>query len=220
MQSTIANETLDSLAAINRLDLDPIKLKLMDAEKGHGWSREYADHMELAYRRYLTLLVKYPDETIAPTKDIDKFWHGHILDTLKYADDCQEIFGKFLHHFPYYGMRGASDKKASEAAGNTMARLYQQAFGETLPRSAAWCIKADVAWCIKAEDKVADAAWCIKAEDKGTDTAWCIKAEDKTADAAWCIKAEEKATDTAWCIKADGLKRIAPDIVTRPRLAS
>jgi len=207
MQAITATKEQRSLAAIRQLDLDPIKLKLMDAEQGHGWSREYADNMELAYRRYLTLLVKHPEITIAPTKDIDKFWHAHILDTLKYAEDCQVVFGKFLHHFPYYGMRGVSDAKASAEASSAMARLYQQEFGEPLPRSAAWCIKADVAWCIKAEDKAADAAWCIKAEDKAADAAWCIKAEEKVADAAWCIKAEDP-------------KRMKPDVMTRPRLSS
>ena len=207
MQTATIIQEQDSLATIFQLDLDPIKLKLMDAEQGHGWSREYADRMELAYRRYLTLLVKYPDETIAPTKDIDKFWHAHILDTLKYSADCQAIFGKYLHHFPYYGMRGASDAKASAEAGSAMARLYSLEFSEPLPSSAAWCIKADVAWCIKAD---------VRAEDM----AWCIKADDKAADAAWCIKADDKAVDAAWCIKADDPKRLAPDVVTRPRLSS
>src|SRR5262249_49602408 len=94
---------------IQALDLDPIKLKLMDPEEGQGWSREYVDRVEIAYRRFLTLLVKFPDETIAPTKDVDKFWHGHILDTMKYAEDCERVFGYFLHHFPYFGMRGERD---------------------------------------------------------------------------------------------------------------
>ena len=95
-----------TVAAIAALDLDPIKLKLMDPEEGQGWSREYVERMEVAYKRYLTLLAKFPEETIAPTKDVDKFWHAHILDTMKYAEDCERTFGYFLHHFPYFGMRG------------------------------------------------------------------------------------------------------------------
>src|SRR5437763_7529079 len=90
------------LAGIQALDLDGIKLKLMDAEEGQGWSREYADRVEIAYRRFLALMAKYPEETIAPTKDVDKFWHGHILNTMKYGRDCENVFGYFLHHFPYF----------------------------------------------------------------------------------------------------------------------
>ena len=121
------------IAKIHALDLNPIKFKLMDAEEGHGWSREYADHVELEYKRFLTLLVKYPESSIAPSKEVDKFWHGHILDTLKYAEDCNEVFGYFLHHFPYFGMRGKEDAANLAAAANTMNRLYHKEFGNAEP---------------------------------------------------------------------------------------
>ena len=120
------------VAAIQTLDLDPIKVKLMHSESGEGWSRKYADRMELGYRRFLTLMAKYPDATIAPTMDIDEFWHYHILDTLKYAEDCQNVFGHFLHHFPYLGMRGEDDTAVHDAAGETMQKLYEEEFGEPL----------------------------------------------------------------------------------------
>ncbi len=117
------------VAAIQALDLEPIKFKLMDTEEGQGWSREYVDQMEIAYKRFLTLSVKYPEETIAPSNDVDKFWHGHILDTMKYAEDCQNVFGYFLHHFPYFGMRGEEDAANLAAAGKTTNRLYEKEFG-------------------------------------------------------------------------------------------
>src|SRR2546428_152415 len=107
MKTKLTNRPVEQvIAAIEALDLDPIKLKLMDPEEGQGWSREYADRMELAYKRFLILLTTHPEETLAPSKDVDKFWHGHILDTLKYADDCDTVFGRFLHHFPYFGRPG------------------------------------------------------------------------------------------------------------------
>jgi len=135
----IAKDVEHVVAAIQALDLDPIKLKLMDAEEGQGWSQEYVERMELAYRRFLTLLVRFPDETIAPTKDLDKFWHGHILDTMKYAEDCENVFGFFLHHFPYFGMRGEDDAANLRAAGKNMHSLYEREFGEALPIGAAFC---------------------------------------------------------------------------------
>ena len=127
------------VAAIQALDLEPIKFKLMDTEEGQGWSREYVDQMEIAYRRFLTLSVKYSEETIAPSKDVDKFWHGHILDTMKYAEDCQNVFGYFLHHFPYFGMRGEEDAANLAEAGRTTKRLYEQEFGEAVPSRASMC---------------------------------------------------------------------------------
>jgi uncharacterized protein DUF1399 len=132
------------VAAIQELDLEPIKVKLMDAEEGQGWPREYVDRMEVAYKRFLTLVVRFPEETIAPNKDIDTFWHGHILDTMKYAEDCQNAFGYFLHHFPYFGMRGQEDAANLAAAGRTMDRLYEREFGEKMPTSAATVCGATV----------------------------------------------------------------------------
>ncbi len=116
------------VAAIEALDLEPIKFKLMNHEEGEGWTREYVDQIEIAYKRFLTLVMKYPEETIAPSKDVDKFWHGHILDTMKYAEDCRNAFGFFLHHFPYFGMRGEDDAANLAKAGETTMRLYEYEF--------------------------------------------------------------------------------------------
>jgi hypothetical protein len=146
-----------SIAAIQSLDFGLVKRKLMDPEEGQGWSREHAERIELAYRRYLTLLAKYPDVQIAPTRDLDRFWHGHILDTLKYAEDCQNIFGRFVHHFPYAGMRGEDDAANLRAASENMRRLYEREFGEPLPGRTALCwqaapsAKPDTALCWQAQ---------------------------------------------------------------------
>lgn len=137
METIVLNKAHDqTIAKIYALDLSPIKFKLMDAEEGHGWSREYADHVEIEYKRFLILLAKYPEASIAPSKEVDKFWHGHILDTLKYADDCNDVFGYFLHHFPYFGMRGSEDAANLAAAAETMNYLYQEEFGDVEPAQA------------------------------------------------------------------------------------
>ena len=57
---------------------------------------------------------------------------SHILDTMKYADDCQNIFGHFFHHFPYFGMRSSDDaENLKNAFANTEA-LFWSEFGESL----------------------------------------------------------------------------------------
>ncbi|HUF80784.1 MAG TPA: hypothetical protein VMN03_06585 [Burkholderiales bacterium] len=162
-----------AVAAIQALDLDPIKVKLMDSDEGQGWTREYADTMETAYKRFLTLLVKYPQTTVAPSKEIDKFWHAHILDTLKYAEDCQQVFGYFLHHFPYFGLRGEGDAAQLAKAGKEMERLYQKEFGEPMP--------------------VAASAFCMAAKP-AIDSAFCMAAAPATR-AAFCMAAKPDATE-------------------------
>ena len=107
MTHSTQRKTLDqTIAAIEALDLTPIKFKACRQEDGYGWSAGYADQMEVAYKRYLILHAKHPDLTLAPEQDVDRFWHMHILDTRKYAADCETTFGYFLHHFPYLGLRG------------------------------------------------------------------------------------------------------------------
>jgi len=138
MDATVAQKSTDEvLAAIAALDLDPIKVKVMHKESGKGWPREYADLMEREYRRFLGLMVKYPDEAIAPGMDVDEFWHYHILDTMKYAEDCQKVFGHFLHHFPYIGLRGEADLELHDQAGKNMHRVYEMEYGEPMPGTAA-----------------------------------------------------------------------------------
>jgi hypothetical protein len=123
--------------AIDELDLDPIKIKLMHPTDGKGWSRDKAEAVALQYRRFLKMNRDHragaEAAPIVPTKDVDAFWHYHILDTMKYAEDCQGVFGRFLHHFPYFGLRGAEDaRNLADAFAATQVR-YHQSFGEEMP---------------------------------------------------------------------------------------
>lgn len=121
--------------AITALDLEPIKVKLMHQESGEGWSLERANAVEFEYRRFLMLMKKYPHEATSPLIDVDTFWHYHILDTMKYAADCEAVFGYFLHHFPYIGMRGADDEATLARIGQRMQELYEAEFGDSYVRA-------------------------------------------------------------------------------------
>ncbi len=115
---------------IAELDLEPIKVKLMHQESGEGWSLEMANSVEADYRRFLYLMKMHPNEEAAPLMDVDIFWHYHILDTMKYAIDCDKVFGYFKHHFPYIGLRGEADLEAHHRMGSRMQELYESTFGE------------------------------------------------------------------------------------------
>jgi hypothetical protein len=120
----------EDFAIIASLDLDPIKVKLMHRESGEGWSLDQANAVEFEYRRFLYLMKKFPNEQAAPDFNVDIFWHYHILDTIKYAQDCRAVFGYFLHHFPYIGLRGEDDLVAHYRVGERMRELYEETFGE------------------------------------------------------------------------------------------
>ena len=98
------------------LDLESIKFSLTRREDGPNWPLNKAEGLEVWYRRFLYLSNIYDDKVIVPSKDIDTFWHTHILDTQKYMSDCEALFGRYVHHFPYFGMRGKRDRDQLETA--------------------------------------------------------------------------------------------------------
>jgi hypothetical protein len=118
-----------SMEDIAALDLSMIKLKLQDAEEGPAWTAEKCDAVEVDYKRFLALKRAYHDVEIVPNKEVDLFWHQHILDTEKYAQDCELLFGNFLHHYPYFGMQGEEDYARLCAAFSETQSLYALHFG-------------------------------------------------------------------------------------------
>ncbi|MCD6047379.1 MAG: hypothetical protein K0S08_1026 [Gammaproteobacteria bacterium] len=85
---------------IETLDLTYIVKRMSSNPRVSGWTRHEATICSKMYKNYLFLLKKYPGQTIPPSKQIDEFWHEHILHTRQYYSDCLQIFGQYLHHFP------------------------------------------------------------------------------------------------------------------------
>src|SRR5262245_6859555 len=141
MQAKLTTKPVhEVVAAIQALDLESIKLRAMDPELGEGWTREHADSVEIGYKNYLTMLAKYQEdaEDILLSKDGDEFWHTHILQTMKYAADCEKVFGNFLHHDPHVGERTAAVHQRREVCAEKTRRLYEREFGKAQMQEAAW----------------------------------------------------------------------------------
>ncbi len=113
---------------LEQLNLEPIVIKTMDSEEGFGWSFNYALEVCDEYRKFLVLCLQNPNIAIVPSTQVDDFWHLHILDTQKYAEDCKQCFGYFLHHFPYFGMRDKQDEKNLKDAWEQTKLLYINEF--------------------------------------------------------------------------------------------
>jgi hypothetical protein len=127
-QAMIENDPAlrEALDRVNHLDFKMLKIKMIEE---HDWTPEFCDEVEALYRRFLALNARFPDRKICPTGPIDEFWHAHILDTRAYMRDCEEIFGHYLHHFPYFGMRGPEDHAALEKAFRESVELFIRHFG-------------------------------------------------------------------------------------------
>ena len=110
------------------LELNSVRDALIEKR---GWSLERAEAARTEYVRFLTLLQRKPGFTLIPWSnkegqdDLDQFWHQHILDTAKYAADCNALFGRMIHHNPHL-VRGSGDE--TDAIEKTQ-RLYARTFG-------------------------------------------------------------------------------------------
>ena len=106
----------DALDSIDRLDLALVKRKLvMPTETGgYDWPPKAAEQAIEGYRDFLKRVLAFrrqreeneakevqdPDHGPAPDRIVDIVWHTHILFTEKYHEDCETLFGEYLHHRP------------------------------------------------------------------------------------------------------------------------
>ncbi len=85
---------------------------------------------ELRYRRFLALVAKYPDEVLAPARDIDEVWHLHMLHPRSYMEDCLRIFGSILDHDGGFGKASAEEFAELERVFARTATLWRTEFDE------------------------------------------------------------------------------------------
>ncbi len=126
--SLTAQEALSRISSL--LDLSNVRMKLADTDEGKGYGMDRLDLMEGEYRKFLALHLAFPEMDVVPCQIVDEMWHQHILDTAAYREDCDAIFGRFLDHFPYFGMRGEDDAQALDNAYEETVERYRAAFGE------------------------------------------------------------------------------------------
>ena len=121
---------------IATIDLEMVKMKLREPKEGIGWTIDQTEDAEIEYKRYLHLTrhFPYPQFSIVPNKIMDTMWHYHILDTKAYFNDCENTFGQYLHHFPYFGLRGEEDAKNLLDCFEQTKIFYLQSFGVELNR--------------------------------------------------------------------------------------
>lgn len=129
----------DFAGRVAQLDFSMLKRKLMSRKHGEGWSLDQAKHVEREYRRFLILLNAHPGQEIVPTKEVDTFWHYHILDTRAYSCDMIALFGRMLHHYPYFGIDDVTGEAELYVAFERTKALYELEFSEPMIGFGASC---------------------------------------------------------------------------------
>lgn len=89
------------LERLQQLDLQPIADSLKkNITPVTGTVALPIPSMLVAYLQFLFLMYRYPHLNLVPPSVIVPIWQAHILDTQKYQQDCQQLFGSLdLAHY-------------------------------------------------------------------------------------------------------------------------
>lgn len=115
---------------LEQIDFQSIRIILQEKAGAASLDQTEASRLEEGYRQFLILTYLYPEVSLVPTREIDDFWHCHILDTRKYPRDCELLFGQLLHHNPYFGIGSKESRKELSLAFQQTAVLAELHFGE------------------------------------------------------------------------------------------
>lgn len=155
----------DTWAKILAIDLVPVREKFL-SRKSWWWRLWHSSEMletEAEYRQFLYLIATNPGKTIVPwSQKLDDFWHEHILDTRKYEEDCQKIFGQFIHHNPHLPKGTVEHSKAAKETRE----IYRESFTNTTVFIDAGCSIMPIVFsscgsnCSSSHDVSTDASSC------------------------------------------------------------
>jgi hypothetical protein len=118
---------LQKLAAIEQLDLSVEKRNVLAHE---ACKAKHIDLLEREFKRFLALALLSKREDLVPSRPVDALWHELILDTPKYREFCDKVFGYYLDHKPETSRAKGAAVFAGEPFAETKARLTE-AFGAT-----------------------------------------------------------------------------------------
>jgi hypothetical protein len=93
----VSQTVLDTLAYIADFDLEG------DDQFAKAAKRLKHGGATLEFKRFLALPVLYPDDSpqsFAPSLPLDALWHAFILNTPRYREFCDRVYGRYLDHVP------------------------------------------------------------------------------------------------------------------------
>jgi hypothetical protein len=121
---------LDARAYLDNLDLGYIVESMCAPSYSlPRWTNAEATLCCDLYKKFLLLQKMHLPTQLVPTRQIDEFWHNHILYTKNYSADCMQIFGHYLHHEP-----AAPSDSATDLINDFLKTkaLFKEAFGYSL----------------------------------------------------------------------------------------
>jgi len=101
------------------------------------WTPEQREKALDRYVKWLLLKQRHPTSRLAPTRDIDLFWHLHMLAPVAYHRDCMRLFGKLLDHDGGFG-KGPGELPELQRVFEHTATLWEAEYGEPYREDGRW----------------------------------------------------------------------------------
>jgi hypothetical protein len=119
---------------IQRLDLSK---EVGAAARNKRWSKERAARAEYWYRAHLYMATTNGGRSLGGiARDADVIWHMHILDSRKYRQDTNHIYGAYLEHTPSYHYAAGQLSKMLDSTKDA----YKAEFGQVPPMMDCDCV--------------------------------------------------------------------------------
>jgi hypothetical protein len=202
---------------VNNIDLSKVKRRVLKTNT--QWTEARTDAAIAEYRKFLCIAKIMSDSPIAPCADVDEIWHTHILFTMDYASDCENLFGCFLHHQPLDDEATLDDEwdVVISAEKPTLAATldaYVKLFG-TQPHEMWLATSEDgpsEAFCIckrDSDEASASAALCLRRSAVGKEAICLGKRENDVAASPHEVThiPQAKKTARAGCVPCFGAPR-------------
>ncbi|HEY2515953.1 MAG TPA: glycine-rich domain-containing protein-like [Polyangiaceae bacterium] len=110
------------------------------------WSAEQRERSLSRYEKWLALNERHPGACLAPTRDIDLFWHLHMLSPVSYARDCMKLFGLVLDHDGGFGKAEGELPRLRDAFEQTAA-WWEAEYAEPYREDGQWMRDATPTAC-------------------------------------------------------------------------
>lgn len=119
------------------LSVDLVAASYRSDDFPSDWTREMRNRSHERYLRWLRLKQLHPTARLAPTRDIDFFWHLHMLAPVAYHRDCMRLFGKILDHDGGFG-KGPGELPRLREVFLATAQLWERTYGEPYREDGRW----------------------------------------------------------------------------------
>ena len=124
-------------------------------KRDHNYNDDYIARMEEEYKKFIALCASSRTTGLGIARELDEFWHAHLMFTKDYESMCDQVKGSFIHHNPADEEESDGSRKQKVLVGYTKTyELYVNSFGDPpkefwpLPNDASTRLDCSI-WCLQ-----------------------------------------------------------------------